>query len=377
MAEYNGKTGVWRTVGGRRIFIADGEDLASAMKKSGKFKNKKDLTEDDISKKEFQQATKIDDKLDRAILMQVADDVGKELDDDSIEARVNYVRNNYNGNATDKEIFEKLKSEYKNRGWYIEKEKSKFSSNLKGTEINAMSIKNNEGISQDLKMADVKRIEDAGNHYDIEMKDGYMSVSKDRVTSINNLNYQTNANKLYANDRYLDDGKEIHDTFKQMDYKEMKAFSESHPESIKKMQAYIKDKNDYELYKRAKLAPDSIDPMTENSTDWGALDKKYSERFKNDPSNYFSNTRDYDMVQLDYDAYRRRLEQVEYKINDDRLDSMQHADYRKERNDIKLKMQNLDYERNRAIKNEYNQYKKEHPNTDLTYEDYKKIKRGY
>jgi hypothetical protein len=29
--------GVWRTVRGRRIFIADGEDLATAMKKSGKF----------------------------------------------------------------------------------------------------------------------------------------------------------------------------------------------------------------------------------------------------------------------------------------------------------------------------------------------------
>lgn len=32
--------GVWRTVGGRRIFIKDGEDLATAMKKSGKFGNK-------------------------------------------------------------------------------------------------------------------------------------------------------------------------------------------------------------------------------------------------------------------------------------------------------------------------------------------------
>ena len=38
MAEFNGKQGVWRTVGGRRIFIADGEDLKTAMEKSGKFK---------------------------------------------------------------------------------------------------------------------------------------------------------------------------------------------------------------------------------------------------------------------------------------------------------------------------------------------------
>ena len=35
------ENGVWRTVGGRRIFIKDGEDLATAMKRSGKFKNLK------------------------------------------------------------------------------------------------------------------------------------------------------------------------------------------------------------------------------------------------------------------------------------------------------------------------------------------------
>lgn len=35
------ENGVWRTVGGRRIFIKDGQDLASAMKESGKFKEDK------------------------------------------------------------------------------------------------------------------------------------------------------------------------------------------------------------------------------------------------------------------------------------------------------------------------------------------------
>ena len=34
--------GVWRTIGGRRVFIKDGDDLATAMKKSGKFKKKKE-----------------------------------------------------------------------------------------------------------------------------------------------------------------------------------------------------------------------------------------------------------------------------------------------------------------------------------------------
>lgn len=35
--------GVWRTVGGRRIFIKDGEDLSTAMKKSGKFNKGKEI----------------------------------------------------------------------------------------------------------------------------------------------------------------------------------------------------------------------------------------------------------------------------------------------------------------------------------------------
>lgn len=34
--------GVWRTVGGRRIFIKEGQDLASAMRESGKFPEKKE-----------------------------------------------------------------------------------------------------------------------------------------------------------------------------------------------------------------------------------------------------------------------------------------------------------------------------------------------
>ena len=43
------ENGVWRTVGGRRIFIKEGQDLASAMKESGKFpKSKKVLKTEQI-----------------------------------------------------------------------------------------------------------------------------------------------------------------------------------------------------------------------------------------------------------------------------------------------------------------------------------------
>lgn len=45
--------GVWRTIGGRKVFIKDGQDLASAMKESGKFKSANKISkkdEDDIKK---------------------------------------------------------------------------------------------------------------------------------------------------------------------------------------------------------------------------------------------------------------------------------------------------------------------------------------
>lgn len=45
MAKYNLGDGVWRTIGGRRVFIKKGQDLASAMKESGKFGTKKENNE--------------------------------------------------------------------------------------------------------------------------------------------------------------------------------------------------------------------------------------------------------------------------------------------------------------------------------------------
>lgn len=47
--------GVWRTIGGRRVFIKDGQGLYDAMRESGKFKNIKDKNKkiNTISRKDF------------------------------------------------------------------------------------------------------------------------------------------------------------------------------------------------------------------------------------------------------------------------------------------------------------------------------------
>lgn len=53
--------GVWRTVGGRRIFIKDGQDLASAMQESGKFNNN---FKNDIKEKE-KEINEIQDRINK------------------------------------------------------------------------------------------------------------------------------------------------------------------------------------------------------------------------------------------------------------------------------------------------------------------------
>lgn len=49
--------GVWRTIGGRRVFIKDGEDLETAMKNSGKFKFDKSKIDENKKKTEINDTT--------------------------------------------------------------------------------------------------------------------------------------------------------------------------------------------------------------------------------------------------------------------------------------------------------------------------------
>lgn len=65
------ENGVWRTVGGRRIFIKEGQDLASAMKESGKFSNKQ--IED---KKDYNNLSSELDKTDKEVLDYYVMDAG-------------------------------------------------------------------------------------------------------------------------------------------------------------------------------------------------------------------------------------------------------------------------------------------------------------
>jgi hypothetical protein len=43
---FNEEDGVWRTIGGRRVFIRTGQKLSDAMKESGKFNTQKQKYDD-------------------------------------------------------------------------------------------------------------------------------------------------------------------------------------------------------------------------------------------------------------------------------------------------------------------------------------------
>lgn len=87
------ENGIWRTIGGRRVFIRKGQDLSSAMKESGKFKTK-------MNEKAVKGAREED------------------LKDQYIESLNNVSKMEYNGEITRDEYDEAIKNinkEYKNR----------------------------------------------------------------------------------------------------------------------------------------------------------------------------------------------------------------------------------------------------------------------
>lgn len=192
---YDNEDGVWRTVGGRRVFIRTGQSLSSAMKESGKFNSIKKGTEGTM-----------------------------------------IINNDEKKNLQDKSDF----VAYGVEKWMAAKQDYRHSANMQ--EKYRKLVKNNPDNK--------------------ELKDYYEKLKNETKESKANFDKEV---EDYKNSTY---GKI--NILRKEDYSK-DIYSKN-----------VANNDEYELYKRAKVNPDSIDPMTENSTDWEALDKKYGERFKND-----------------------------------------------------------------------------------------------
>lgn len=195
--------GVWRTVGGRRIFIKDGQDLYEAMNDSGKF------------------------------------------------------------------------------------------TNLKRTNKTRQGVKEIDYIGQDGKKHKMDSYEYP------EDRDGYHK-------------YLTEKYGTYKEE-------EIKDKYGRTDYKKLrKEFYESQ-----------KEKHEYELYKRARQDENSIDPMTENSTDWEELDRKYKDRYEKEQSSTKENKKNDDFVKNNPDWEFERVKKDFIEKTDKREAEVVAEDYKK------------------------------------------------
>lgn len=105
--------GVWRTIGGRRVFIKEGQSLGDAMKESGKFpKSKKVLKAEEIE----EQVMKIAEKNTK--LHEELDETQRQLNSQEYEylkERGEYIRKNYPSVGKGSEKYKQIRQEYDNQ----------------------------------------------------------------------------------------------------------------------------------------------------------------------------------------------------------------------------------------------------------------------
>lgn len=118
--------GVWRTIGGRRIFIKDGQDLASAMKESGKFNStsqSKAKKEDGVLE-EFKKSDGNTESFKQALNKISEMEYNNEIDPDKYKEYISKIQKEY----ADKKKGEKtnIKSDDKNLLSQIEQETDSY-----------------------------------------------------------------------------------------------------------------------------------------------------------------------------------------------------------------------------------------------------------
>lgn len=118
--------GVWRTVGGRRIFIKEGQDLASAMKASGKFNssNNKKLKKQDKIFDDFKNSDGSKEYFEEALNKISEMEYNNEINPDEYKEYISKIQKEY----ADKKKSEKtnIKSDDKNLLSQIEQETDSY-----------------------------------------------------------------------------------------------------------------------------------------------------------------------------------------------------------------------------------------------------------
>ena len=254
--KYDESEGVWRTIGGRRVFIKTGQSLADAMRDSGKFVKRKGYKNEDYQKQEDKIAQLRKDY--RAL----ETEVGAYDDDEFMSGSPAHDELKWGLKDKEDELREAQnryremgKNPYVERKYGVNKQElsnlkgiNKQSTNIKD-KIKTMLVKDNEGKVEKFDMKDIESIEDAGKYYDIKYKDGSASLLKDKVVSINGVD----------TDKYNDKMNPTYDFEKEVEYvaqdgKVHKMMSYDYPEERDEYHKFLQDK--YGTYKEEEIKDD-------------------------------------------------------------------------------------------------------------------------
>lgn len=339
LVEYNGKKGVWRTIAGRKVFIAEGEDLRTAMKNSGKFKsdfarNRKYYTKDMVAKRKelSKEVTKTNRVIDAKMNQygNAKDDLTRKMisKDDSMFRQKREALKKDIKDIDIKAIARKQRDKL-NKLKYVQEINNEYALNFGDSSQNYEDTKAVPFKVKEKAVLDHRNWEDINHWYNDDPREEWdkmaKQISHDKVAA---KVAADNAKKQYYSDvftekdynKYLQQ-KEYDNVWKTEDATEVYGYltkaeqnklRQAHEDAYlgnKSAQKYInkmdneaakrfldktkgtnkeKEKYEYELYKRAKENPESIDPMTENSTDWEALEKKYGKKYENERMQYES-----------------------------------------------------------------------------------------
>ena len=93
--KWDEEDGVWRTIGGRRIFIRKGQNMSDAMKESGKFKSKKDIEHQKNKIKNDIEANRFSDNKEREEMWEnhdALDKLSKEGETSELKSKLDQLR---------------------------------------------------------------------------------------------------------------------------------------------------------------------------------------------------------------------------------------------------------------------------------------------
>lgn len=244
--KYEEEDGVWRTIGGRRVFIRNGQSLSDAMKESGKFKKASDVKrgeyQDLKASVDYQNAINERKNLSKKMWTGKSDEEDNKIYDNYVKAGEKEKElYRYNADRTNSGSFEAYTGDMTNEVWAGKHVEGGPNSYKEKTEKDYSKLSNNEVYEEAWKLRDKTKDYNLKNEIDKRLDridranrkgEGYAEKPTNELREI--LKNNNNDTFEVDNQRRIDDGKEIHETFRQMTDKEMKEFSKQQPDSIKK-----------------------------------------------------------------------------------------------------------------------------------------------